>query len=121
MAYFMLFAAICVVLQTVMMLFWHRLYMHRIGEWLLENNKIPAKSFLRKLYPFKKEPKDGLLYITFIPVLISVLIFFAVLIIYACYWIKAELLSDFLESGSCLGISLGYMGLSLVYGCFVRW
>ena len=114
----MLVMSVCGVLVTTMLLI-----SNNLKEWerFYEKNKIPKDSFWRKLYPFKKEPTGGLLYITFIPALISMLILFVVLIIYVIYWIKPEVLSGFLESKTSLYISLGYAGLFVIHMGVARW
>ena len=77
--------------------------------WFVKHNQIPENSFLQKLYPFKYKPSAGLLYVTFIPFLLSFLILFAVLIVYVIYWIKPELMSDFLYSHITLYFSFAYL------------
>ena len=80
-----------------------------MNGWCVKHNQIPKDSFWQKLYPFKKKPECGLLYITFIPLLLSFLILFAVLIVYVIYWIKPELMSDFLYSHITLYFSFAYL------------
>lgn len=77
--------------------------------------KIPDNSFFRKIYPFKQDSADPLLYVKFIPFLLAVLIFISVLIVYIVYLINPNLLDSFLKSDGCIFGSLAYGAVSVIY------
>lgn len=85
-----------------------------MSKRFIERNKIPEDSFWQKLYPFKYKPVLGLLYIRFIPLLLSFLILFAVLIVYVIYWIKPELVSEFLYSQITVYVSGAYLFIWII-------
>lgn len=87
----------------------------RMGDRYIEKNKIPKDSILRKIYPFKEDSFNPLLYIKFVPFLISLFIFFIVFLIYIIYWIRPDLLSYFLQSKVCFWGSLGYAVIMGIY------
>lgn len=76
---------------------------------------IPQNSVWRKIYPFRERETNPLLYVKWIPCVISFIILIVVLIIYIVYWIFPSLLSDFLQSKLCGGISLSYFFGSIIY------
>lgn len=75
------------------------------------DKEMPKNSFWRKLYPFKEKENNPLVYCKFVPFIISVIIFIAVLIIYVIYWISPELLRPFLVSK---GVVIGAMCYPMV-------
>lgn len=77
--------------------------------------KIPENSVWRKIYPFKENEKNPLLYVKWIPVVITFIILIACLILYIVYWISPSLLSDFLESKLCFWIALIYLSIYNIY------
>lgn len=80
-----------------------------------EKTRIPDNSFFRKIYPFKEDPLDPLLYVKLIPFLVCTLVFIAVLIVYIIYWINPSLLSAFLTSDICMVVSVSYYFLTSIY------
>lgn len=80
-----------------------------------EKTRIPDNSFFRKIYPFKEDPLDPLLYVKLIPFLVCTLVFIAVLIVYIIYWINPNLLSAFLTSDICMVVSFSYSFLTSIY------
>lgn len=84
------------------------------------NTELPTNSFFRKLLPKKEDPIDPYLYVKVIPFFINVLIFIATLILYLVYWIKPELLYDFLVSKYTVIGSGIYAGINLVYLIIIR-
>ena len=79
------------------------------------NTRIPDNSFFRKIYTFKEDTADPLLYVKFIPFLIAILIFISVLIAYVVFWINPNLLYNFLKSDGCIVGSLAYSAVSVIY------
>ena len=77
--------------------------------------KIPENSVWRKIYPFKENEKNPLLYVKWIPVVITFIILIACLILYIVYWISPSLLSDFLESKLCFWICIAYTNINTIY------
>lgn len=77
--------------------------------------KIPHNSKLRKIYPFKEDETNPLLYVKFIPFLFALIILVAVFIVYIIYWIKPTILNEFLCSPVCGFISLGYAVITSIY------
>ncbi len=84
------------------------------------NTELPPDSFFRKLLPKKEDPLDPYLYVKVIPFFINVLIFLAVFILYIVYWIKPELLYDFLVSKYTVIGSGIYAGVNFVYLIIMR-
>lgn len=79
------------------------------------DKEIPKNSFWRKLYPFKEKENNPLVYCKFVPFIISVIIFIAVLIIYVIYWISPELLRPFLVSKGVVISALCYPMVVALY------
>lgn len=80
-----------------------------------KKTKIPDNSFFRKIYPFKEDALDPLLYVKLIPFLVCTLIFIAVLIVYIIYWINPNLLNAFLTGNICMLMSVSYSFLTSIY------
>lgn len=80
-----------------------------------EKTKIPDNSFFRKIYPFKEDALDPLLYVKLIPFLVCTLIFIAVLIVYIIYWINPNLLNAFLAGNICMLMSVSYSFITSIY------
>ena len=76
---------------------------------------IPQNSVWRKIYPFRERETNPLLYVKWLPCVISFIILIVILIIYIVYWIFPSLLSDFLLSKLCNVISLSYFFGSIIY------
>lgn len=79
------------------------------------DKRIPKNSVWRKIYPFKEDEKNPLLYVKWIPVVITFIILIACLILYIVYWIYPSLLSDFLESKLSFWIGIAYMNIYNLY------
>ena len=79
------------------------------------NKKIPKDSVWRKIYPFKESERNPLLYVKWIPVVITFIILIGVLIVHIVYWISPSLLSGFLESKWNAWISLVYLFIDIIY------
>ena len=84
------------------------------AEWT-KLTKIPKNSVWRKIYPFKENETQPLLYVKWIPVVVTFIIMIAILIVYIVYWISPPLLSGFLRSKLCGWISVGYFIIGLIY------
>lgn len=84
------------------------------------NTELPPNSFFRKLLPKKEDPIDPYLYVKVIPFFINVLIFLATFILYVVYWIKPELLYDFLINKYALIGAAIYAGIDFIYLIILR-
>lgn len=84
------------------------------AEWT-ELTLIPKDSFWRKIYPFKENENNPLLYVKLIPFFITFFILIAVFIIYIVYWISPISLSSFLQSKWGFIISIVYFLIVLFY------
>ena len=90
------------------------------GGRYIEKSKIPKDSFFQKIYPFKEDSFNPLLYVKFIPFLVCCLIFIIVFFVYVIYWINPDLLVNFLQSKGCLYGSIGYTVIVALYTIFLK-
>lgn len=84
------------------------------AEWT-HRTRLPKKSFLRKIYPFKESEINPLLYVKLIPFFVTLIILITVLIVYIIYWIFPFLLSAFLQSKICFILGISYFLITFVY------